>query len=66
MACFPWILPEAQGQDIGDFPNVGAWHARIKARAAVVRAYEQGARVQAQPVEMSDEQRRVLFGQTAR
>ncbi|MBB3692080.1 glutathione binding-like protein [Sphingomonas sp. BK580] len=66
MACFPWILPEPQGQDINDFPNIAAWHARIKARPAVVRAYEQGARVQAQPAEMSEEQRRVLFGQTAR
>lgn len=65
MACFPWILPEPQGQDINDFPNIAAWHARIKARPAVERAYAQGARVQAQPTEMSDEQRRMLFGQTA-
>ncbi|GAA4222334.1 glutathione S-transferase N-terminal domain-containing protein [Sphingomonas endophytica] len=42
MACHPWILPEAQGQDVADFPNVARWHATIAARPAVARAYARG------------------------
>lgn len=45
MACYPWILPEAQGQDLADFPNIARWHASIAARPAVVRAYEKGKAV---------------------
>ncbi|NJR77490.1 glutathione binding-like protein [Sphingomonas corticis] len=66
MACFPWILPEAQGQDMAQFPNLARWHAAVKARPATERAYAKGREVQAQPVEMSEEQKKVLFGQTAR
>lgn len=47
MACYPWILPEAQGQDIAAFPNLARWHAAIAARPAVARAYEKGAAIQA-------------------
>ncbi len=66
MAAYPWILPEAQGQDMADFPHLARWHAEIKERPATIRAYETGKQVQAQPAEMTDEQRKVLFGQTAR
>ena len=65
MAAFPWILPEAQGQDMADFPNLSRWHAAIKARPAVERAYAKGREIQAQPAEMTDEQRRILFGQSS-
>ena len=40
MACYPWILPERQGQDLAAFPNLAHWHARIAAREGAVRAYE--------------------------
>ena len=66
MACFPWILPEAQGQDMADFPDLARWHAAIKARPATERAYEKGREIQPAPAPMSDEQKKVLFGQTAR
>jgi GST-like protein len=66
MACFPWILPEAQGQDMADFPNLARWHAAIQARPATVRAYDKGKEVQAEAAPMSDEAKKVLFGQTAR
>lgn len=66
MACYPWIQPEAQGQDMTQFPNVARWHAAIKERPAVIRAYEKGKAVQAETAEITDEQRKVLFGQTAR
>ena len=32
MAAYPWILPDNQGQDLADFPNLARWHAAIKAR----------------------------------
>jgi GSH-dependent disulfide-bond oxidoreductase len=66
MASFPWIMPELQRQDMADFPNVARWHAAVKARPATERAYAKGNEIQSVMPEMSDEQRKVLFGQTAR
>lgn len=43
MACYPWIVPfKAQGQNLDDFPNLRRWFDAIRARPAVVRAYEKG------------------------
>ncbi|PZQ58301.1 MAG: thiol:disulfide oxidoreductase [Sphingomonas taxi] len=42
MACFPWILPDAQGQNMAQFPNLARWHAAMAARPAVIRAYARG------------------------
>ncbi|HEY8581162.1 MAG TPA: glutathione S-transferase N-terminal domain-containing protein [Beijerinckiaceae bacterium] len=43
MACYPWIVNHAwQNQNLDDFPNVKRWFETIKARPAVVRAYEKG------------------------
>ena len=39
MAAYPWVIPERQGQDIDDFPNLKRWLAAIRARPATVRAY---------------------------
>ncbi|MES2338529.1 MAG: glutathione S-transferase N-terminal domain-containing protein [Pseudomonadota bacterium] len=66
MACYPWILPEAQGQDLADFPNIARWHSAIAARPATERAYAKGRAIQADLPPMTDEQRKILFGQTAR
>lgn len=67
MACYPWILPEAQGQDIEQFPNVKRWRSAIKARPATGRAYAKGEEVRpAAQATMTDEQKKVLFGQTAK
>lgn len=64
MACYPWIVPhEAQGQSLDDFPNVKRWFEAIAARPATAAAYAKGAAIQASPPEMTDEQRKVLFGQ---
>ncbi|MFN3519419.1 MAG: glutathione S-transferase N-terminal domain-containing protein [Sphingomonas sp.] len=65
MASYPWILPEAQGQDLSEFPNIARWHAAIKARPTTERAYAKGKEIQPAPAPMSDEAKKVLFGQTA-
>src|ERR1700694_2707013 len=42
MAIYPWIVPyERQGQKIEDFPHLQRWFEAIRARPAVVRAYDE-------------------------
>ena len=66
MAAYPWIVPhEAQGQNLKDFPNVERWFEAIAARPAVRRAYAAGAHLQRERSGFTDEERRILFGQTA-
>ena len=65
MAIYPWIVPyEAQGQRLEDFPDLQRWFNAMRARPAVVRAYERAAAFNAQPVQ-TDEERALLFGQSA-
>jgi GST-like protein len=66
MASYPWILPDAQGQAIDDFPHLKRWHAAIKARPATTRAYDlvQSVNPGAGGVR-TEAERKVLFGQTA-
>ena len=64
MAAYPWIIPERQGQDIADFPNLRRWHAAIRARPATIRAYARAKEVNPQPTQIrTEEERRILFGQ---
>lgn len=66
MAIYPWIVPhEAQGQDLNDFPALKRWFDAIAARPATIRAYDRGKAIQAEGKPMTDEQKKVLFGQTA-
>jgi GSH-dependent disulfide-bond oxidoreductase len=65
MAIYPWIVPwQAQKQDLADFPHAKRWFEAVAARPATVRAY---ARADAfkRPPTMSEEARKILFGQTA-
>ena len=65
MASYPWVVPyERQGQKIEDFPNLRRWFETIRDRPATVEAYKKGDAVN-RPKEMSDEEKKVLFGQTA-
>lgn len=65
MAAYPWIVPwQLQSQDLAMFPALKAWFEKIAARPATLRAYARGDSFQAPPV-MTDEARKVLFGQTA-
>jgi GST-like protein len=65
MAAYPWIVPwQLQSQDLAKFPALKAWFEKIAARPATQRAYARGESFRTPPV-MTDEQRKVLFGQTA-
>ncbi len=65
MACYPWVVPyKVHGQDLDLFPNLKRWFDSIAARPAVQRAYALAATINA-AAPMSDEAKKVLFGQTA-
>ena len=63
IACYPWILPENQRQNIEDYPHLARWHSTVAKRPAVMRAYEIAKQVNVQPSVMNEEARKVLFGQ---
>jgi GST-like protein len=68
MACYPWVLPwERQGQNIEDFPHLKRWLEAIKARPAVIKAYEWTPKINpgAGGIRTAEE-RAILFGQTAK
>ena len=67
MASYPWIVPwERQGQKLSDFPNLQRWFEAIKARPAVVKAYEWTPKINpGQGGIRTPEERAILFGQTA-
>lgn len=64
MASYPWTVShENQKQNLDDFPHVKRWFNAIKARPAVVRAYELAPKVRAP---LTDDARKVLFDQDAK
>lgn len=66
MAIYPWIVPhKPHGQALEDFPQLKRWFAAVKARPAVVKTYEGVEEAYSDAKNISDEERRVLFGQTA-
>jgi len=69
MACYPWVVPyKNQGQDIEQFPHVKRWLETIKVRPATERAYAKAKEVNpnfGQPSIRTEEERKILFGQTA-
>jgi GST-like protein len=67
IASYPWIVPhKAHRQDLHEFPHLKRWFETIQARPATIRAYE-GAKDVYTPTDqpLSEEARRILFGQTA-
>ncbi|QJU58011.1 thiol:disulfide oxidoreductase [Sphingomonas sp. AP4-R1] len=66
MAAYPWIVPhERQGQKLEDFPNLERWFGAIAARPATVAAYAKGEAIRASGHQMTDAEKKILFGQTA-
>ena len=67
MAAYPWIVPwERQGQNLNDFANLKRWFEAIKARPSTVRAYDLVPKINpGQGGIRTEEERRILFGQTA-
>ena len=69
MAIWPWVLPEGQGQDIEEFPNLKAWLKRVGDRPAVQRGRALGKELRKgldDGSKESEEAKKVLFGQRAR
>ncbi len=70
IAAYPWVVPhEAQRQNLDDFPYLKRWFQALHDRPATVRAYEKAASVNPSAkagTPLTEEARRVLFGQTAR
>ena len=68
MACYPWISPYDKAPlDLTAFPDIERWHSDIAARPATRRAYALARQVSPDAGKpMSDEQKKVLFGQGAR
>jgi GST-like protein len=65
MAAYPWVVPhEAQGQNLSDFPHLKRWFETIEARPATVRAYALGPSF-SNNSPMTEEAKKILFGQTA-
>jgi GST-like protein len=63
MACYPWIDPYSKAPlDLEHFAIVRRWCESIRARPATGRAYARGKEI-SRPAELTDEQRRILFGQ---
>jgi len=69
--CWPWVIPNAFGQNLAEFPNLKAWQERIDARPAVQKGkvIRPEKKTEANLRGTEEEQARaraVLFGQRAR
>ena len=69
MASYPWVFGyKNQGQEIDDFPHLKRWLETIRARPATERAYAMAKEINpnfGQPAIRTEEERKLLFGQTA-
>jgi GST-like protein len=67
MAIWPWVVPYKNlGQNLDDFPHLKTWFEETMGkRPGVVKGKAVGAELRAAPGINTEEQRKVLFGQTA-
>ncbi|MGE5088988.1 MAG: glutathione S-transferase N-terminal domain-containing protein [Candidatus Levyibacteriota bacterium] len=63
IACYPWVQPERQRQDIDEFPDLKRWKESIAARPATQRAYAIAKTVNVAPSVRDEQSRKILFGQ---
>ena len=63
MACWGWVVSANRYQPLDAFPHLATWKARLSARPGVQRGHALGQELR-KP--MTDEQRKILFGQRAR
>jgi GST-like protein len=63
MACWGWVIAAMNFQPLDEFPHLAAWQERMAARPAVQRGRALGAELR-KP--MTEEEKKVLFGQRAR
>ncbi|MBI3247052.1 MAG: glutathione S-transferase N-terminal domain-containing protein [Deltaproteobacteria bacterium] len=64
MASWPWIVPyERMGQDLNEFPHLKRWFDIMQARPAVQKGKAVGEELRQ---DLSEEAKKVLFGQRAR
>jgi len=70
MACIGWVLSGMRlGENLEEFPHLGTWVERMRARPAVQRGLALGRELreaQANDPKAQEEARKVLFGQRAR
>jgi len=65
MASYPWVVShDKQSQKLEDFPHVKRWFDAMCTRPAVIAAYAKGEPMR-KSANMTDEEKKVLFGQTA-
>ncbi|MDI1283809.1 MAG: glutathione binding-like protein, partial [Reyranella sp.] len=66
MAIWPWVVGFKNfGQKLEDFPNLHKWFDETGKRPAVVKGKATGADLRPTPGINTEEQRKILFGQTA-
>jgi GST-like protein len=63
MACWSWVLSGSRHVPLDEFPHLKAWRDRVGARPAVLRGKALAAQERGP---LTDEERKVLFGQRAR
>ena len=64
IASYPWVVPERQQQNLDDSPHLKRWKETIRARPAVIRAYELAKKINVNPVAPDEEAKKILFGQS--
>jgi GST-like protein len=66
MAIWPWVVGFKNfGQKLEDFPNLQTWFEEMGKRPAVAKGKAVGAELRQTPGINTEEQRKILFGQTA-
>jgi len=67
MAAYPWVVPwQRQQQNLDAFPNLKRWFQNIQARPATIRAYDKGEALSQNRETVTEEGKKILFGQTAK